>query len=61
MSKITNDGLTRSVTECFSVSCTHMAILGQWPNNITSFCHRGTSCMEQSSSIRHRLHILWHF
>ena len=25
-----------------------------------NFCRRGTSCMEQSSSIRHRLHIFGH-
>ena len=28
MSKITNDGLTRSGTGCFLYSCTHVATLG---------------------------------
>jgi len=28
MSKITNDGLTRSGTGCFIASCTHMAAVG---------------------------------
>jgi len=28
-------------------------------NRRPSFCRRGTSCMEQSFSIRHWLHIFW--
>jgi len=28
MSKITNDGLTRSGTGCFIASCTHMVTVG---------------------------------